>query len=298
MGTPDFALAPLNALIAVGNDIARVYTQPARPSGRGQQTRPSPVERAVREKGLPVRAPQSLRDADEQKSFAGLNLDAAIVVAYGLILPKAILEAPRLGCFNVHASLLPRWRGAAPIQRAIMAGDTETGITIMKMDEGLDTGPILLAESIATGAREAAGALRDRLSTLGARLIIKALENVTAGALTPHAQPQEGVTYAKKIEPAELRLDWTKPALELDRLARALSPVPGAWCQMKGERVKILEAEPAEGKGAPGEVLDGLTVACGDGALKLLKLQRAGRSPQASGEFLRGFPLAPGERLQ
>jgi methionyl-tRNA formyltransferase len=298
MGTPDFAAASLAALIAAGHDIAAVYSQPPRPAGRGQRPRPSPVQRLAESHGLPVLTPVSLKTPESQQEFAALGLDAAVVVAYGLLLPRAILESPRLGCLNVHASLLPRWRGAAPIQRAILSGDRESGITIMQMDAGLDTGPILLRRAIEIGPRETGASLHDRLAPLGAASIVEALEGLSAGRLQPIAQPAEGATYAAKLTREEERLDWREPAALLDRRVRALVPRPGAWCEIAGERVKVLEAEMVEGRGLPGHLIDDrLTIACGEGALRLLKLQRAGRAPLAAEDFQRGFRLAPGMML-
>jgi methionyl-tRNA formyltransferase len=297
MGTPDFAVPTLAELAGQGHEIAAVYTQPARPKGRGLGTEPSPVARYAASQGFEVRSPKSLRNAEAQAAFASLALDAAVVVAYGLILPKAILEAPQLGCFNLHGSLLPRWRGAAPIQRAIMAGDVETGVMAMHMDEGLDTGAVLLGEKTSVG-RKTFGELHDELAQLGAGLMVRALAALERGTAVERAQPQDGATYAKKIEKEEARIDWSKPTRELDCLIRGLSPVPGAWCEANGERLKVLLAEPVPGKGAPGEVLDGeLTIATGDGALKLLRLQRAGRAQLGPQEFLRGFALKRGDRL-
>ncbi|HEM46836.1 MAG TPA: methionyl-tRNA formyltransferase, partial [Alphaproteobacteria bacterium] len=240
----------------------------------------------------------SLREAAEQAAFAALDLDLAVVAAYGLILPKAVLQAPRHGCLNIHASLLPRWRGAAPIQRAILAGDSETGITIMQMDEGLDTGPILLSESVPIGPRTNAGELHDTLAALGARLIVEALVRLAAGSLRPTPQPDEGATYAAKIDRSEMRIDWMRSAGELDRVVRAFAPAPGAWFELDGERIKVLAAEIADGAGSPGTVLDGrLTVACGDGALRLRTVQRAGRAPMAAEAFLRGRAVPAGTEL-
>jgi methionyl-tRNA formyltransferase len=297
MGTPDFAVPTLAELIGQGHEIAAVYTQPARPKGRGYATEPSPVARHAALHGLTIRDPVSLKGADAQAEFARLALDAAVVVAYGLILPKAILDAPRLGCFNLHGSLLPRWRGAAPIQRAIMAGDAETGVMVMHMDEGLDTGPVLLAEKTPVG-RKTYGELHDELARLGAGLMARALGALERGSIVEKPQPAEGATYAKKIAKEEARIDWNRSAGEIDCLIRGLSPVPGAWCEVKGERLKILYAEPAKGSGAPGQILDSeLTIATGEGALKPLRLQRAGRAALAPNEFLRGFPLEAGDRL-
>ncbi|HVZ69016.1 MAG TPA: methionyl-tRNA formyltransferase [Rhizomicrobium sp.] len=296
MGTPDFAVPTLAALIAQGHDIAAVYTQPPRPKGRGLGSEPSAAAKLAQAHGLEVRDPVSLKGEEAQRAFAGLKLDAAVVVAYGLLLPKAILEAPRLGCFNLHGSLLPRWRGAAPIQRAIMAGDAQTGVMVMRMEEGLDTGPILMAERI-TIARKTYGELHDELSHLGADLMVRALAALERGSI--EAVPQSGEpTYAKKISKEETRIDWTKSAREIDCHIRGLSPFPGAWTEADGERLKILYAEPTKGNGSPGVVLDDkLTVACGDGALKLLRLQRAGRAPMSAEELLRGFSLPRGTKL-
>ena len=298
MGTPDFARLALEALIGAGHDIAAVYSQPPRPAGRGQKPRPSPVQALAEAKGLPVRTPRSLRDSAEQAAFAALNLDAAVVAAYGLILPPAILEAPRLGCLNIHASLLPRWRGAAPIQRAILAGDNETGITIMQMDQGLDTGPILLSDRTPVGPNDTGGSLHDHLAAQGARLIVTALDRLASGQLKPRPQSAEGVIYAAKLTREEERLDWRRPASDLQRQVRAFSPWPAAWCEMAGERIKVLEAERAEGSAVPGTVLDGqLTIACGESALRLLRVQRPGKAAMESASFLRGFRLSPGAVL-
>lgn len=297
MGTPEFAVPTLGELIAAGHEIAAVYSQPARPKGRGYASEPSPVAAMAASHGLETRTPATLKNDVEQARFAELGLDAAVVVAYGLILPKAILDAPRLGCFNLHASLLPRWRGAAPIQRAIMAGDRDTGVMVMRMEEGLDTGPVLLAEKTPI-ARKTYGELQVELARLGADAMVRALAALERGTLVETAQSREGITYARKIEKGEARIDWTKSAGEIDCLIRGLSPVPGAWCEVKGERLKILYAEPVGGRGAPGEVLDGnLTVAAGDGALSLRRLQRAGRGALEGQEFQRGFTLSPGDRL-
>jgi methionyl-tRNA formyltransferase len=297
MGTPAFAVPTLAELIGQGHEIAAVYSQPPRPKGRGYATENSPVARLAALHGLPVRTPLNFKSADAQDEFAALGLDAAVVVAYGLLLPKPILDAPRLGCFNLHASLLPRWRGAAPIQRAIMAGDAETGAMVMLMEEGLDTGPVLMSERVAV-ARKTYGELHDELARLGADLMARALAALERGSIESHPQAAEGATYAKKIVKEETRIDWSKPAREIDCLVRALSPAPGAWCEAKGERLKVLHAVPSNGIGTPGEVLDdALTVACGEGALKLTRLQRAGRGPMEAGEFLRGFSLQRGDRL-
>ena len=297
MGTPDFAVPTLAELIAQGHDIAAVYSQPPRPKGRGMALEPSPVHQFAQKAGLPVRHPVSLKGEAEQAEFAALDLDAAIVVAYGLLLPKPILEAPRLGCFNLHASLLPRWRGAAPIQRAVMAGDEETGVMVMQMEEGLDTGPVLMAERVRIG-RKTSGELTAELSRLGADLMVRALGALERGAVTPQRQAEAGVTYARKIIKDEARIDWSKSAAEIDAMIRGLAPTPGAFTEAKGERLKILSALPVKDRGEPGEVVtDDLTVACGEGALKLLKVQRAGKGVMEARELLKGFPLPPGTRF-
>ncbi|HEY2008286.1 MAG TPA: methionyl-tRNA formyltransferase [Rhizomicrobium sp.] len=297
MGTPDFAVPALAELIAQGREIAAVYSQPPRPKGRGMALEPGPVHKFAESAKLLVRTPVSLKGAAEQEEFAALNLDAAIVVAYGLLLPKAILEAPRLGCFNLHGSLLPRWRGAAPIQRAVMAGDEETGVMVMQMDEGLDTGPVLMAEKVRIG-RKTSGDLTGELARLGADLMVRALGALERGGVTPQPQSADGVTYAKKITKDEARIDWSKSAAEIDCLIRGLAPAPGAFTEIKGERLKVLYAMPVKDRGEPGEIItDDLTVACGDGALKLLKVQRAGKGVMEARELLKGFPLPPGTRL-
>jgi methionyl-tRNA formyltransferase len=300
MGTPDFAVAALNALIEAGHEVAAVYTQPPREAGRGQKPRPSSVHAAALDRAIPVRTPTSLKVANEQDAFAALGLDAAVVVAYGLLLPKAILAAPRLGCLNIHASLLPRWRGAAPIQRALMGGDAETGITIMQMDEGLDTGPILLQERLPIGPDDDAGLLHDKLASLGARLIVRALDGAAAGRLTAQPQPLAGVTYAAKLTRDDERLDWRRSAEELARQVRALSPRPGAWFAMNGDRLKVLAGEvmPRTFEVAPGVVLDDrLTIACGHEALRIVRIQRPGRAPMSTEEFLRGYRVPHGTVL-
>ena len=299
MGTPDFAVPSLAALIEAGHEIAAVYSQPPRPAGRGHREMPSPVQQKAIAHGLPVRTPARL-DAAAQADFAALGLDAAVVAAYGLILPKPVLAAPRLGCLNIHASLLPRWRGAAPIQRAILAGDAETGVTIMQMEEGLDTGAMLLAEAVPIGSQDTAQSVHDRLAALGARLILPALDGLAAGTLVPRPQPAEGVTYAKKLRREEGALDWRRPAVELERAVRAFDPWPGAWFEHQGERIKVLAAElaPTLSGAAPGIVLDDrLTIACGAGALRPLMLQRGGRAPQPADAFLRGHAIAAGTLL-
>jgi methionyl-tRNA formyltransferase len=295
LGTPDFAVPTLAELIAQGHDIAAVYSQPPRPKGRGMESVPGPVHQFAATAKLPVRTPLSLKNAEEQAAFAALDLDAAVVVAYGLILPKAILDAPRLGCFNLHGSLLPRWRGAAPIQRAVMAGDTETGVMVMHMDEGLDTGPVLMSERVAIG-RKTSGALAEQLSRLGADLMVRALGALERGQVSEQIQPEAGVTYAKKISKDEARIDWNKTAAELDCLIRGLAPSPGAFSEVKGERLKILYAEPVEGNDNPGSVIaDDLTIACGKGALRLLKVQRPGGKVMEAAELLKGFSIKRGD---
>lgn len=291
MGTPDFSVPALRAL-AAGHEIAAVYSQPPRAAGRGQQPRPTPVAAAAAGLGLAVRTPASLRDAAEQAAFAALGADVAVVVAYGLLLPRPILEAPRLGCLNIHPSLLPRWRGAAPIQRAIMAGDTETGVAIMQMEPGLDTGPVLAERRTRIGPEETAADLEQRLAAMGAALMAGTLARLPLPAVP---QAEAGVTYAHKIDKAEARIDWTRPAAEVDRLVRGLSPFPGAWCIAGGERLKLTRSRLAEGAGAPGEVLPGLRIACGDGAIAVLEAQREGKARMAAAELLRGW--TPPQRL-
>lgn len=296
MGTPDFAVPTLAELIAQGHDIAAVYSQPPRPKGRGMALEPGPVHAFAEKHGFEVRTPLSLKGADEQAAFAALGVDAAVVVAYGLLLPKPVLDAPALGCFNLHGSLLPRWRGAAPIQRAIMAGDAETGVMVMKMEEGLDTGPILMAERVAI-TRQTSGELADQLARLGADLMVRSLGALERGGVEPVAQAEDGITYAKKILKDEARIDWSQPARVIDCHVRGLSPFPGAWTEINGERLKVLYAEPVAGHGAPGTVLDdALTIACGDGALKLMKVQRAGKAAMAAADLLKGFAVPPGTR--
>ena len=296
MGTPEFSVPVLEALVAAGHDIAAVYCQPPRPAGRGKKDRPTPVHARAQELGLDVRHPVSLKTAEMQAEFAALGADVAVVVAYGLILPQAVLDAPARGCLNIHASLLPRWRGAAPIHRAIMAGDAETGVCIMQMEAGLDTGPVLLRDVTAIGPEETTAQLHDRLSGMGAVLIAQALERLDD--LKAEAQPEDGVTYAHKIDKAEAAVDWTAPAEEIDRKIRGLSPFPGAWIEVDGVRLKLLGSRLADGAGQPGEVLDDtLTVACGTGAVQLLRLQRAGKGAQDTQEFLRGMPVSKGARL-
>ena len=300
MGTPDFALPSLRALAHAGHDIVAVYTQPPRAAGRGQKTRRSPVHVLADERGWPVRTPIILKNAEDQNAFTALGLDAAVVVAYGLILPPPILAAPRLGCLNVHASLLPRWRGAAPIQRAILAGDDETGVTIMQMDEGLDTGPMLLQEAVPITTTATAAQLHDTLADLGAKLIVEALDGLAEGQLTPRPQPTEGVTTAPKLTRDEGRLDWRRPARDLERQVRALTPWPGAWFDADRSRLTVLVAEVVNDKtgATPGTVLDdNFTVTCGEGALRITRVQRSGKAAMAAAAFLRGFPVPAGMRL-
>ncbi len=293
MGTPDFSVPVLEALVDAGHQIVAVYTQPPRPAGRGKRDRPTAVHARAAEMGLEVRHPLNFKAEADRAEFAALNADIAVVVAYGLILPQAVLDAPAQGCLNIHASLLPRWRGAAPIHRAIMAGDAATGICIMQMDAGLDTGPVLLRCETPIGAQETTGQLHDRLSVMGAAQICAALERLEA--LVPEPQPKVGVTYAAKVDKAEARIDWTRGAAEIDRQIRGLAPFPGAWTEIGGQRVKLLASRLAGGQGAPGAVLDAaLTIACGTGAVQLLRLQRAGRAAQDGAEFLRGTPVPPG----
>ncbi len=295
MGSPDFSVPALRALIAAGHEVAAVYCQPPKPAGRGQRETPCAVHQAALSLGLAVRTPKRLRhNPEEAAHFAGLGLDAAIVAAYGLILPAAILDAPRLGCLNIHASLLPRWRGAAPIQAAILAGDARTGITIMQMDEGLDTGAMLLADSTPIGPADTAATLHDRLSEIGARLILDAL----AASPTPRPQDNEAATYAPKLNREDARLDFTKPATQLERQIRAYTPWPGALALLGDIVIKFLAAEIIDAEGIPGEILDAnLTIACGRAALRPTKLQRAGKAPMATADFLRGFSLPPNARF-
>ncbi len=290
MGTPEFSV-PILLAIAAQHEIAAAYTQPPRPAGRGKADRPSAVHIAAERFGIPVRCPASLRRIEVQRDFASLRSDVAVVVAYGLILPPAILAAPTHGCLNIHASLLPRWRGAAPIHRAIMAGDRETGVCIMQMEAGLDTGPVHMRRSTAIDPEETTADLHDRLSRIGADLIVQALARLPE--LTAEPQPAEGVTYARKIDKSEARIDWTRPAAEVDRHIRGLSPFPGAWTEAGGERLKLLRSRLAKGAGAPGQVLHGFTVACGTGAVEITEAQREGKRPASAAEMLRGFALPP-----
>ncbi|WP_439123726.1 methionyl-tRNA formyltransferase [Marivita sp.] len=296
MGTPDFSVPVLDALVDAGHEIAAVYCQPPRPAGRGKKDRPTPVHARAQALDLEVRHPKSLRTDEAQQAFAALNADIAVVVAYGLILPQAVLDAPKHGCLNIHASLLPRWRGAAPIHRAIMAGDARTGICIMQMEAGLDTGPVLLRDTTPIGLTETTGELHDRLSMMGAQLIVRALS--TLDDLTPDPQPKGGVTYAQKIDKAEARVDWTRSAIEVDRQIRGLSPFPGAWTMIGTDRVKLLGSTLAQQSGPAGTVLDdGFTVACGEGAVTIVRAQRAGKGAQDTETFLRGLAVPEGTRL-
>ena len=301
MGTPEFAVPTLRALAERGHKIVAVYTRAAKPSGRGMKLQPTPVEQEARRLGISALTPSTLKTPEAQQEFRALEADAAVVVAYGMILPQAILDVPELGCFNLHASLLPRWRGAAPINRAIMAGDAESGVMVMKMDVGLDTGDVAMAERIAISDAMTAADLHDALAPRGADLMVRAIGALERGELQLEKQSEAGVTYAAKIEKAEARVDWSKSAHAVLRHIHGLSPFPGAWCEMpvEGEaRVKILRCELAEGSGAPGELLDDhLTIACKDGAIRILELQRAGKAPMKAEDFLRGTPIKPPARL-
>lgn len=296
MGTPDFSVSVLDQLVIAGHEIACVYSQPPRPAGRGKKPRPSPVQKRAEELGLQVRTPLNFKDEADRAEFAALNAEAAVVVAYGLILPQAILDAPKRGCFNIHASLLPRWRGAAPIQRAIMAGDAQTGVCIMQMEAGLDTGPVLLREATQIEATDTAATLHDRLAEIGADLMVEALAKIDT--LTAVPQPDKSMTYAAKIDKAEAKIDWAVSAVEVDRLIRGISPFPGAWFELNGERVKALHSELADGDGAAGTVLDDrLSIACATGAVRLLKVQKAGKGPQPAEVFLLGTKVPTGITL-
>jgi methionyl-tRNA formyltransferase len=301
MGTPEFAVPTLRALAERGHEIVAVYTRVAKPSGRGMKLQPTPVEQEARRLGIPVLTPTTLKTSEAQREFGTHHADAVVVVAYGMILPQAILDVPKFGCFNLHASLLPRWRGAAPINRAIMAGDAESGVMVMKMDAGLDTGDVAMAERVAITDAMTAADLHDALAPLGAGLMARAMGALERGDLRLTPQSDQGVTYAAKIDKAEARIDWAGPARAVLRHIHGLSPFPGAWCEMPiegGSRVKILRCELAEGSGAPGELLDDcLTIACKDGAIRILELQRADRQPMQADDFLRGTPLKPPARL-
>ena len=294
MGSPEFAVPSLDALVEHDHEIVCVYSQPPRPAGRGKGERKTPVHQRAEELGIEVRIPKSLRNEEEQALFRCLDADLAVVAAYGLILPKPILEAPKAGCINVHASLLPRWRGAAPIQRAILAGEETSGVTLMQMDEGLDTGPMLMRHTLDIHGKNA-GQVTEELAQLGARMLVEWLDEPVPG----EPQPIAGATYAKKIDKAEARIDWSHPAKDIERQVRAFAPSPGAWFEANGERIKLLEAEVFEASGKPGHVLDDrLTVATGHGAIRPLKLQRAGRAPMSADNLLRGFEISKGTKLQ
>lgn len=295
MGSPDFSVPALDALVAAGHEIACVYCQPPRPAGRGKKDRNTPVHERALAMGLPVRHPTSLKTTDAQAEFAALDADIAVVVAYGLILPQAVLDAPARGCLNIHASLLPRWRGAAPIHRAIMAGDAATGVCIMQMEAGLDTGPVLLEREVPIRPDHTTAVLHDELSALGAEAIVTALAQLDR--LTPVAQPDHGVSYAQKIDKAEAQIDWTRPASEVDRQIRGLSPFPGAWFMLEGQRIKALASALAPGDGVAGTVMGPATIACGDGTVRLIAVQKAGRGPQDIASFLNGTPLPEGTKL-
>lgn len=298
LGTADFSVPALKALAATDHEIAAVYTQPPRPAGRGRKERRTPVHTCADELGLRVTTPASLRDGDEQAAFAALGLDAAVVVAYGLILPSPILEAPRLGCLNIHPSLLPRWRGAAPVARAILAGDKETGVSIIRMDEGVDTGPILAQQRFAMPPRATTGGFEADLAEQGAQMLIETLNGYAAGAIDPVPQGEDGATYAHKFDKQDGHIDWTRPAEAIDRQVRAFSPWPGAWFDLGDSTVRLLESDPVERSGAPGTLMDnGFTVACGEGALSLTKVQRAGKAAMDGADFLRGARLTPGTVL-
>ncbi|MGY3511163.1 methionyl-tRNA formyltransferase [Bradyrhizobium lupini] len=299
MGTPDFSVPTLLELVAHRHEIAAVYTRAPKPGGRrGLQLQPTQVEEAARKLGVPVLTPKTLKTPEALEEFRAFDADAAVVVAYGMILPQAILDAPKLGCYNLHASLLPRWRGAAPINRAIMAGDAESGVMVMKMDVGLDTGDVAMAERLAITDNMTALDLHDRLSRLGADLMVRAMAALARGGLQLKQQSEDGVTYAAKIDKAEARIDWTRPAREVLRHIHGLSPFPGAWAELENARVKILRCELAKGTGAPGEVLDDhLTIACGEGAIRLIELQREGKARMQAADFLRGVPLKTGAKF-
>lgn len=299
MGTPDFALPTLQALVSSGHEVVAVYSQPPAPAGRGKKERKSPVHAWAENAGVPVHTPKSMKSIDEQAAFEALDLDLAVVVAYGQLLPQAVLDAPKHGCVNVHASLLPRWRGAAPIHRAVMAGDKETGVCIMQMEAGLDTGPVLKRAKTAIEPVDTTLSLHDRLADMGGALIVEAVEQLAEGELEPEVQAEEGVTYARKIDKAEARIDWAESADSIDRKVRGLFPFPGAWTELGGERIKLLAGTPESRSGAPGEVLDdALLVACGDTAYRIERAQRAGKGAMNREDFLRGFPVPEGSRFE
>lgn len=302
MGTPEFAVPALSELIAAGHEVVAVYTQPPRRAGRGKKEQKSPVHLFAQAQGLDVRTPHSLKAEEEVAAFAALDIDVGIVVAYGQILPQAVLDAPEHGCLNLHGSLLPRWRGAAPIERAVMAGDKETGVMVMQMEAGLDTGPVLLGEQVTIGAHETSGALRDRLSGVGASLLVRALSALERGGLVASPQSEEGITYAKKIDKAEAEINWACSAQDVDCHIRGLTPSPGAWFAVKGEkepiRIKVLAAIPVSGSGIPGTLLAApLTIACADSALEITRVQRAGKQACSAEDFARGFALTLGEKV-
>jgi methionyl-tRNA formyltransferase len=298
MGSPEFAVPTLEAILAAGHEVACVYSQPPRPAGRGKQLTKTPVHEAAERHGLEVRTPENFRAAADKLAFAELKLDVAVVVAYGLLLPKPILDAPRLGCFNIHGSILPRWRGAAPIHRAVMAGDKITGVQVMKMDVGLDTGPVMLTATTPIGEDDTTGDVHDRLMQLGAKLMVEGLAKLEAGPVELHQQTEGGVTIAAKVSPAEARIDWTKPGKDVAAHIRGLSPFPGAWFELNGQRIKVLHAKAEKGSGQAGDVLDEhLLVACGEGAVRLTRLQQAGKKQMTAEEFQRGARIGPGRRL-
>ena len=298
MGTPEFAVPTLLELVAHGHEVVAVYTRAPKPAGRGMKLQPTPVEQEARRLGIPVLTPKTLKTPEALDEFRAHRADAAVVVAYGMILPKPILNAPQHGCFNLHASLLPRWRGAAPINRAIMAGDAESGVMVMKMDIGLDTGDVAMAERLPITDAMTAADLHDALAPLGADLMVRAMGGLARGGLQLQKQSEDGVTYAAKIEKAEARIDWTRPAREVLRHIHGLSPFPGAWCEIAGGRVRLLRSTAGEGSAAPGTVLDDrLAIACGDRAIRIIELQRAGKAPMKAADFLRGTALKPPARL-
>jgi methionyl-tRNA formyltransferase len=298
MGSPDFAVPTLEAILAAGHDVACVYSQPPRPAGRGKELRETAVHAAANRHGLPVRTPLNFKSPEDREAFAALNLDVAVVVAYGLLLPKAILDAPRLGCFNLHGSILPRWRGAAPIHRAVMAGDAITGVQVMKMDVGLDTGPVMLTATTPITEDDTTGDVHDRLSQLGAALMVEGLARLEAGNATLTEQTEDGVTYAAKVSAAEARIDWSLPAPEVAARIRGMSPFPGAWFEHEGQRIKVFHARAADGSGHPGDVLDDdLRIACGSGAVRLTRLQRAGKGIVTAEDFQRSKRIARGEKV-
>jgi methionyl-tRNA formyltransferase len=298
MGSPEFAVPTLEAILSAGHDVACVYSQPPRPAGRGKQIQRTPVHEVAERHGLTVRTPEDFRKPADREAFAALGLDVAVVVAYGLLLPKPILDAPRLGCFNIHGSILPRWRGAAPIHRAVMAGDKETGVQVMGMEIGLDTGPVMLTAKTPISEIDTMGDVHDRLSEAGAALMVDGLRRLEAGTAVLTPQTEEGLTIAGKVSPAEARIDWTKSGREVGAHIRGLSPFPGAWFELGGQRIKALNAVAADGKGQPGQVLDDmLLIACGGGAVRLTRLQRAGKGAMTAEEFQRGAKIAKGETL-